>query len=146
MDVRPEQTYIRNTHNYKYPWAHTPKYQAQSPKQLNRDMEFQFIDRFSAFWITIEGDKHPPPAAWSVSPTVTPRGRRRLLQKRFRVWRKTNDFTYSQLLLSADIFSLLHNALGCSPRCRCNRPYVLSAGLIVFTRLRRVGLTQNGGS
>lgn len=112
---------------------------------LNWDRELQFIDGFSAFWTTIEGDKHPPPAAWPVSPTVTPRGRRRLLQKRFRVWRQSSGFTYSRLLLFTVIFLWKLGVCGRSLQCRCDRPYVLSAGLIIFSRFGRVGLTQNGG-
>lgn len=111
----------------------------------NRDRGLQFIDGFSAFWTTIEGDKHPPPAAWPVSPTVTPRGRRRLLQKRFRVWRQSNGFTYSRLVLFLVIFTWKLGGCGCSFKSRSDCLHLLSAGLIIFSRFGRVGLTQNGG-
>lgn len=42
---------------------------------------------FAKFSITIEGDKHPPSAAWTGSPIVTPRGRLKLLQSSPLFWK-----------------------------------------------------------
>lgn len=141
MDVRPEQTLNRNAAKNDHPRANTQKYPPKTIKMLNWDGELQFIDGFSAFWITIEGDKHPPPAAWPVSPTVTPRGRRRLLQKRFRVCRQRSDFTYSPFLLFLLISSWKLSGCVCSVQSRSRRPCVLCAKLIIFSRSGRVGLT-----
>lgn len=123
----------------------TQKYLSKSSKWHNWNRALQFIDGLTAFWTTIEGDKHPPPAAWPVSPTVTPRGRRRLLQKRFRVWTKSNGFTYSRMLLSPFIFTWKLGVCGRSLQSSRDCPNLLSARLIIFSRFGRVSLTQNGG-
>lgn len=51
----------------------------------------------------------------------------------------------SAALILPVIFTRSLRACGRSPPSRCDRPYVLSAALIIFSRFGRVGLTQNGG-
>lgn len=85
------------------------------------------------------GRQTPPASPWPGSPTVTPRGRRRLLQKPRRVRWKNKSCTHSRMFLLLDIFAWKPGACGGSSQHRWVGAYRQSAGLIFSPALVETG-------
>ncbi|GAA6092092.1 uncharacterized [Tachysurus ichikawai] len=90
-----------------------------------------------------EGDKHPPPAAWTRSPIVTPRGRLKILQNS-PLSEKWHYFTcFCSFILSLNstqdprsVLRLVRDEV----QLRASPSLVL-----ILSRFCRVGSAQNGG-